>query len=383
MRVTYDLTDQVFGRLTVIQLGPKGFGGVTQRRWECRCECGTTTYVGTTHLRTGHTKSCGCYLREDAKQRLTKHGMSGTKTYRTWQNMLDRCQNPENKDYARYGGRGITVDPRWESFEAFFADVGEAPPKMTLERRDNDAGYNRTNCVWVSQTKQSRNRNVTVRVEYNGVTKSLSEWAEETGIPRAMLYSRIVTLGWTPEQAFTEPAGAKRGPATRDCVGEKQAARQALRAAVLDGRLARPSTCTHPGCTETEVQAHHHKGYAPENALDVEWVCATHHPRFNEKLIEWQGRSQSVRQWSRETGIPYKLLRHRLRDNNWVADEKAFSPEPDRRSRWLTYQGVTKNIREWSKELGITMQTIIQRLKKGLPLDKVLSRGRVTAGGQP
>lgn len=375
--MAYDLTGQVFGRLTVVGRAPKGDRKTAQLVWECRCECGNTKDVVSANLRNTVTQSCGCLHRERASEAKTTHGMSRSRTYKLWQNMIERCTNPAVTSYQYYGGKGITVDPAWMTFEGFLDDMGEAGPGMSLERKDNDKNYCRDNCVWIPRPKQNDNRSITVMVEYRGETKTLADWSEEVGVCRATLYQRIFVRGWPVEKAMTEPPMKRRGKTTGVTVNEKNTARRKVQVAVRNGSLHRPDRCTAAGCDRTDIQAHHHNGYAPEHALDVLWLCPAHHPKHNERYVEWQGRTMTIREWARETGIPYKTLRGRLWANEWKADENVFSPETDRRCRRLTLNGETKSVTEWSKELGITMQTIIQRLKKGLPLDKVLSRERL------
>jgi hypothetical protein len=88
---------------------------------------------------------------------MKSHGMYKTPTYNTWEHMLARCRNPNNKRWKRYGGRGITVCERWLTFENFLADMGEKPPGLTIERKDNDGNYEPGNCKWATTTDQNRN----------------------------------------------------------------------------------------------------------------------------------------------------------------------------------------------------------------------------------
>jgi hypothetical protein len=96
-----------------------------------------------------------------------KHGHAagrGTRTYRSWQAMIDRCFNDKLPDYKNYGGRGITVDPRWlgeGGFANFLADMGERPARTSLDRENNEHGYSKTNCRWATRSQQARNTRVT------------------------------------------------------------------------------------------------------------------------------------------------------------------------------------------------------------------------------
>lgn len=87
-----------------------------------------------------------------------KHGRSGTRTYEIWCKMRARCNNPENDKYKYYGAKGITICSRWSCFENFLEDMGEAPEKLSIHRRNNDKGYRKSNCEWADQTTQSRVR---------------------------------------------------------------------------------------------------------------------------------------------------------------------------------------------------------------------------------
>lgn len=120
--------------------------------------------------------------------------------------MLDRCQRPANRHYADYGGRGITVCERWKQFDAFFEDMGEAPADLTLERLNNNEGYNPDNCVWATRKEQARNKRNTVRITHNGRTMALADWADEIGLPSMKIWRRL-KRGWsTPEALYGKGA---------------------------------------------------------------------------------------------------------------------------------------------------------------------------------
>jgi hypothetical protein len=119
--------------------------------------------------------------------------------------MRDRCRNPKHRAYKNYGGRGITVCERWNSFENFYADVGDRPsPKHSIDRIDNDLGYEPGNVRWADQKTQSRNSRRNRLVAINGETLCLQDWAERMGLGRCTIYDRL-RRGWSIERALTTP----------------------------------------------------------------------------------------------------------------------------------------------------------------------------------
>jgi hypothetical protein len=152
-----DLTGRRFGLLKV--LGDSGKrtprGAVL---WEVKCKCGVKKLVWGVSLRAGLAQSCGC------KARMTHGHCRGGKrsgTYNSWRCAVRRCTDPTNQDYASYGGRGITVPARWlgkKGFVNFLADMGERPAGTTLDRKDNERGYSKSNCTWSTPAAQAINR---------------------------------------------------------------------------------------------------------------------------------------------------------------------------------------------------------------------------------
>jgi len=137
--------------------------------------------------------------------------MSGTPTYESWHQMIQRCTNPKNDSFDRYGGRGIAVCKRWlASFPAFLEDMGARPSfKHSIERCENSGNYEPGNCRWATKKEQQRNMRSNRMLTHDGKTMCLAAWAEQIGLSTLSLSSRL-RLGWTVEEALTIPIGEKR-----------------------------------------------------------------------------------------------------------------------------------------------------------------------------
>jgi hypothetical protein len=207
------LVGEKFGKLTITEWAGKwntvcdpNKRGQCENFWVCFCECGDAEHnpviAMTRWLTKGNTSSCGCNRR--------KHLMTNTRLYHVWSSMIARCTNPKNRSYSEYGGRGIAVCDLWRhSFKDFSADMGDPPTaRHTLDRTDNDLGYDPSNCRWATSKQQNRNRRSNHWVEWRGENKTLAEWGEDPrlialGITQAYLCERI-RKGWDVERAMTE-----------------------------------------------------------------------------------------------------------------------------------------------------------------------------------
>lgn len=202
-----DLIGKRFGRLMVIAKAGKRSDRYIC--WLCKCDCGNEIIVPGVSLKSGNTKSCGCLKKEKLIKRNTTHSKSNTLTYHIWQVMKNRCSNPDYKHYKDYGGRSIIVCERWLKFENFLADMGEAPKGLSIERTNNDLGYCKENCIWATRKQQNRNKRSNLLIEFNGKTQCVSAWAEELGIHRNTLFTRL-NRGWSIEKAFMTPVRGQK-----------------------------------------------------------------------------------------------------------------------------------------------------------------------------
>ena len=129
---------------------------------------------------------------------------SSKKTYHAWRSMRQRCINPKNASWANYGGRGITVCETWkDSYDAFFADMGECPEGLSLDRIDVNEGYSPENCRWVGWDIQAVNKRVNVHLTHDGKTMTVCHWADYLGIGRDTLCRRLNVYKMDVARALT------------------------------------------------------------------------------------------------------------------------------------------------------------------------------------
>ena len=212
MGYRYDLTGQKFGRLTVVGIVTE-YPNKNKRNeamWECLCEYGKTVFVRGSSLRKGNTKSCGCYRKDIVgpinSRKQTIHGYAGTRIYKIWKSMMNRCYDVNNKNYNIYGGRGITVCEEWHSIENFveWAFSNGYNDNLTIDRIDGNGGYCPINCRWADKITQNNNTSRNHLLTYNDQTMTIAEWARYTGLTYSCLNTRI-QRGWNVEDALFTP----------------------------------------------------------------------------------------------------------------------------------------------------------------------------------
>lgn len=209
-----DLTGKKFGRLTV--LNKAGSGKNKSLLWNCVCDCGREVVIDGLYLRSGDTKSCGCYRKECASKRMSTHKMSKTRLYRVWAGVKNRCYNENASNYKYYGAKGITMCDEWkDSFESFRNwaiasgyNENARPQECTLDRIDNNSGYSPNNCRWANHQEQCNNQSSNKIIAFNGESHSMSEWADVIGMEYTTLRARI-RRGMSISEALTKPVRSR------------------------------------------------------------------------------------------------------------------------------------------------------------------------------
>lgn len=233
--------------------------------------------------------------------RWSQNGLSKTRQYRIWHNMIYRCYRTENKDYLRYGGRGILVCDEWKNnFMAFYewANQNGYQDDLTLDRIDFNGDYSPENCRWVTWKTQHRNCRSNRMESYNGKTQSTAAWAEEFNIPNQLLLTRL-GRGWPIEVALTTPVDS-------------------------DNKLKQKSN-----------------------------------------LLLCDGEIKTVTEWSKKYGVPVSTIRGRLSYGWDVERAIKSPPDPGsqrKHPKYITYNNESKTLHEWAEITGISATTIKERI---------------------
>jgi len=188
--------DKKYGRLTVI--GETGRNKHGKIQYECICDCGNKKTVLGVDLRSGNTKSCGCYGRDARILSRKTHGQSHhniSPEYQTWKAIRQRCTNPNTIHWEHYGGKGVTVCERWNDFANFLDDMGTRPSDLhSIDRfPDTNGNYFPENCRWATDGEQSRNKTNSRWLEHNGIKMVLEDWATHFGVDQSTLHEHLET----------------------------------------------------------------------------------------------------------------------------------------------------------------------------------------------
>lgn len=199
-----DRAGLVYGRLTVVSRALQSKPGDVM--WNCKCTCGARKVIRGPSLGSGQSRSCGC---STVKHGHTSGG-SSTVEHITWTSMRARCTRSSHAGYARYGGRGISICSRWDSFPNFLSDMGPRPSaEHSIDRIDNDGNYEPSNCRWATRREQGSNRKGNVWLSSGGLTKTKAQWSRRLGGNKNLVNIRL-SAGWTKEDALTTPVGYRK-----------------------------------------------------------------------------------------------------------------------------------------------------------------------------
>lgn len=201
-----DLTGRRFGRWLVSEYAGRGSHGEIQYR--CHCDCGTGRVIRRTSLTSGNSKSCGCFSREAAAKRETTHGGTGCRLYRIWGGIIQRCCNDrERYEWAKYGGRGITVCDEWRKYEPFrdWAMTNGYRDDLSIDRIDPNGNYCPDNCRWATIYEQNNNKRTSKVIVFAGESGTVRQFADKYGLVYSCLYARLQN-GWSIEKALLTPS---------------------------------------------------------------------------------------------------------------------------------------------------------------------------------
>lgn len=210
MRKVKDLTGMTFGRWKVVEYAGQNKQRSSMWLCECQCEKHTQRVVLGKSLKNGTSKSCGC-LKNELSSKRAKHNSVGTRLYRIWRNMKERCYNPNNTYYKNYGERGITICDEWrDNFVEFqkWAISNGYQDDLTIDRINNNKGYEPNNCQWATRMEQSNNLKKNIILEYNEEKHTMAEWSRILNISYIALCHRI-ERGWSVERALSTPVQNK------------------------------------------------------------------------------------------------------------------------------------------------------------------------------
>ena len=193
-----DLTGKKYGRLTVVRFLTEEERKTRGFTWLCQCECGNFIHSHPYHLKSGHTKSCGCLRKETSREINRKYKNIDKRLYTVYKGILSRCYDEKHREYHNYGGRGVTVCDEWlgdygfDKFSEWAYSSGYKTDakyhQCTIDRIDVNKNYCPENCRWITNKEQQNNRRNCRFIEHNGEVKTIAQWAEYFNIPYGKAY---------------------------------------------------------------------------------------------------------------------------------------------------------------------------------------------------
>ncbi len=357
-----DLTGERYGKLVVLRENGKDEQGKIM--YLCKCDCGAYITVRAYSLRNGDCKSCGCLRSELSSKRNKTHGYSQEKLYKVWLNMKDRCYNPENKAYARYGQRGIKVCEEWknnyEAFKDFMISQGYDEYGLsyenTVDRIDNDGDYCPENCRVVTMREQSLNKSNNHYITYNLKKTTVTEAANENGLDNHTVFNRL-NKGWSMDKALHQPlfeAKTFTAEGKTHTISE-WAIIMGVTDAVVRGRLR----------TKTFDQIYNE--WKERKVLKVN--------DFSEKFETANGETHNRKWWWEKLGITDKTLRKLLNTytmqeiyDDWKSHDGRLTII--RSNKLETANGISLSRKEWGEKLQICQKTL-RKLRKTHSMQEV------------
>lgn len=328
-----------------------------------------------------------------------RHGYRGTRTYGIWRGIKQRCDNPNSKAYPRYGGRGISYDPKWEDFVNFLADMGEAPEGLSIDRIDPNGNYCRENCRWVTDIEQQRNREEHHWVTYGGDRVPLSVACEKAGLPYQTVYKRLVG-GMGEGQALSLPVTSRDwelheiggvGKHIGDWIKEAKISQTTYSRRRAVGMSVEDSLFTPTSAPETvqkftigeevlTVPQIEKKFQIPattfRNRVARGWdpTRAATSPSVIKRgqYVEFKGERKTVMEWATTYGMKYTELRSRIK-MGWDIERALTTPLSEKSPRMVEFRGREVQLSKLSKEHGISTPALAVRLKLGWDIERALT----------
>ena len=203
--------NEKYGFLTVKEITYRPIKSTPNKlqKWAyCLCDCGNYTFTTLNRLRTGNTKSCGCYKKKRLGDHRRKHGYAGTKIYMVFRGIINRCNNPKTKAFKYYGLKGISICDEWRNNPLEFIEwafLNGYREGLSIERKDISGNYEPSNCRWATYLEQANNKSNNVILELDGQRETLASWSKITGLDSETIIARIRKRNWSVRKALTEP----------------------------------------------------------------------------------------------------------------------------------------------------------------------------------